>query len=124
MEIVDANIILRYLLDDHEKLSPKAREIIENNTVTIPIEVLCEVVFVLRRVYDIGRGEIGTRLLNFLSETNCVMPNREVILKGLEFFTEKNLDFVDCILAGYATIHGTKINTFDHKLQKLIAEIL
>ena len=31
MKIVDANIILRYLLDDHEELSNKATEIIENN---------------------------------------------------------------------------------------------
>jgi predicted nucleic acid-binding protein len=31
MGIVDANIILRYVLDDHAKLSPKAAEILEQH---------------------------------------------------------------------------------------------
>ena len=31
MKIADANIILRYLLNDHEELSDKATIIIENN---------------------------------------------------------------------------------------------
>ena len=32
------------------------------------------------------------------------------------------VDFVDCILAGYAKIEKAKIYTFDNKLKKLIAE--
>jgi predicted nucleic acid-binding protein len=51
MGVVDANIILRYLLDDHEELSPKAEEILEQKTVTLPIEVACEVVYVLQKVW-------------------------------------------------------------------------
>ena len=42
MPITDANIILRYILNDHEILSAKAAEIIENNRVNLPIEVACE----------------------------------------------------------------------------------
>lgn len=53
MSIVDANIILRYLLDDHADLSPKAAEILEQQTVTMPIEVACEVVYVLQKVYAV-----------------------------------------------------------------------
>ena len=37
MKIADANIILRYLLNDHEMLSEKATAIIENNKVFLPI---------------------------------------------------------------------------------------
>jgi predicted nucleic acid-binding protein len=37
MSVVDANVILRYLLDDHAELSPKAAEILEQQqTVTLP----------------------------------------------------------------------------------------
>jgi predicted nucleic acid-binding protein len=39
MQKIDANIILRYVLDDHE-LSVKAREIIDQHIVEVPIEVL------------------------------------------------------------------------------------
>jgi hypothetical protein len=42
-----ANIILRYILNDHEELSEKAAEILENNEVTLKIEVAREVTYVL-----------------------------------------------------------------------------
>lgn len=58
MSIVDANILLRYLLDDHPDLSTKAAEILEQQTVTAPMEVACEVVYVLQKVYAVERQEI------------------------------------------------------------------
>ncbi len=54
MKIVDANIILRYLLDDHEMLSEEAAAIIENNKVLLPNEVIAEIVYVLEKVYEVG----------------------------------------------------------------------
>ena len=51
MLYIDANVILRYVLDDHAELSPKAKRLIDENIVETPVEVLCEVVFVLSRTY-------------------------------------------------------------------------
>ncbi|KPA12448.1 pilus assembly protein [Candidatus Magnetomorum sp. HK-1] len=48
MTIVDANIVLRYVLNDHEELSSKAADILEHQTVVLPIEAACEVVYVLQ----------------------------------------------------------------------------
>jgi regulator of RNase E activity RraB len=42
MRKVDANIVLRYILNDHPGSSPKAKGIIENHIVEVPFEVLCE----------------------------------------------------------------------------------
>ncbi|TZE80838.1 type II toxin-antitoxin system VapC family toxin, partial [Calorimonas adulescens] len=47
MQIVDANIVLRYLLNDTEVLSEKAAQILENNEVFVPNEVIAEIVYVL-----------------------------------------------------------------------------
>ena len=85
----DANIILRYVLDDHAELSPKARKLIGENVIETPIEVLCEVVFVLARVYNIARKDIADTLLDFYENTNCILPHREAIIRGIEFFGEK-----------------------------------
>ncbi|WP_017295285.1 hypothetical protein [Geminocystis herdmanii] len=55
MAIADANIILRYLLNDHEELSTKAEKILENNRIILLLPVACEVVFVLQKVYEVER---------------------------------------------------------------------
>jgi len=120
MRIVDANVILRYVLGDHEEHSVKARRIIDENTVEVPIEVLCEVVFVLSSVYNVDRKDIGTELRGFFTNTACTLPHREAVLKGLEYFMESNLGFVDCILAGYKYAEGSDIDTFDKTLQKFL----
>jgi predicted nucleic-acid-binding protein len=122
MRIVDANIVLRYILGDRAELSGKAKEIVENNVVTVPIEVLCEVVFVLSGVYGVSRIDISSTLIDFFEQTNCMLPHRGAVLKGLELFSENKLDFVDCLLAGYSMIERTEVYTFDQKLQKLLAK--
>jgi len=123
MLYVDANIILRYILNDHAELSSRAKKIIEENIVETPIEVLCEVVFVLDRVYSINRKDIADTLLDFYSSTKCSLPHREAVISGIELYGGKNLDFVDCLLAGYQKAENIVIFTFDEKLEKLLLEI-
>jgi predicted nucleic-acid-binding protein len=123
MLCIDANVILRYILGDHAELSLKAKNIINDNIVETPIEVLCEVVFVLTRIYSIARKDIADTLLDFYENTNCILPHREAIIKGIEYFGNQNLDFVDCILAGYCEMENTNVQTFDKKLEKLLAII-
>jgi len=123
MQFVDANIILRYIMNDHAELSPKAKKIIGENVMETPIEVLCEVVFVLARVYKVNRKEIADTLIEFYSNTNCVLPHREAVIRGVEYYGEKNLDFVDCILAGYCEKEEIVVHTLDNKLEKLLLTI-
>jgi len=123
MQKIDANVILRYIMNDDAERSPKAKEIIDSNIIEVPIEVLCEVVFVLTGYYDIDRQNVSMKLRYFFDQTQCVLPHREAVLWGLEYFGQKSLDFVDCILAGYAEIEKENIFTFDTKLQKLIENI-
>jgi len=123
MQKIDANIVLRYILNDHGKLSPRAKEIIDKNIVEVPIEVLCEVIYVLTGYYKIDRQNVVKELKRFFEQTQCSLPHQEAILKALEYFGKNNLDFVDCILAGYAEVEKDKIYTFDKKLKKLINKI-
>ena len=123
MLLIDANIILRYVLDDHAELSPKAKRLIGDNIVETPIETLCEVVFVLTRVYGIARKDIADTLLDFYENTNCILPHREAVIRGIEYFGEENLDFVDCIMAGYHEVENFTVHTFDVKLERFLATI-
>ena len=122
MQIVDANIVLRYLLSDHEELSAKAEEIIDNNSIHLPIEVLCEVVYVLEKVYKAARNDVAEELTGLISNLEVTLPSREAVLVGLRNYGTENLDFVDCVLAGYAEVENVEVHTFDKKLRKLLDE--
>jgi len=120
MQIVDANIILRYLLDDHAELSSKAAEILEQQTVTLPIEVACEVVYVLQKVYAVERKDIQQQLSQLLNEKLVEMEKPDIFLSALECYSSSALDFVDTLLWSYHTVEQHEIFTFDSKLNKHI----
>lgn len=95
MSVVDANIILRYVLDDHAELSPKAAEILEQQTATMPMEVACEVVYVLQKVYAVDRKDIQQQLGNLLNENLIEMEKPAIFLKALECYSTRTFDFAD-----------------------------
>lgn len=122
MKIIDANIVLRYLLNDNEYLSAKATEIIENNRVLLPNEVVAEVVYVLEKVYGVKNGEISDTLLNLFKYDNIGVDDAKVLEEALLLYGKKRLDFVDTLLYAYNKVRGYGVFTFDKKLKKLIED--
>ena len=49
MKLVDANVILRYLLNDNQEMAQQAKAVIEGGAYTKP-EIIAEVVYVLKGV--------------------------------------------------------------------------
>ena len=120
MPIVDASIILRYLLGDHPDMSPKAKEIILSGA-QMTAEVLAEVVYVLKGVYNVGRQEIADTIGAFLLEIS--VPHKAAIAYACKLYGETKFDFVDCILAGYHFSESMEILTFDKKLSKVVKNL-
>ena len=117
MPVFDANVVLRYLLNDHPEMSSMARDMVLAGGAVTP-EVLAEVVYVLKGVYRVERTDIAKALATFVLETET--SNKEAVLYALRLFGKTSLDFVDCLLAGYHHIMGLEIKTFDKKLQKVL----
>lgn len=118
--MLDTNIILRYLLDDNEEMASAAEQAIQKGNVQVSIEIMAEVVYVLKGVYGIERKKIMEKLLDFLDEVNAAEP--EVLKLGIKTYAEHNLDFPDCILYAYNRVKGYEIKTFDKKLNKLLRQ--
>jgi len=118
MIILDANYILRFLLKDNLEMFEIAKDCIVSNTCLIPNEVLAEVVFVLLKVYHTEKQDIKESLTSILMYDNIVITDKETVIKSLEIFNNKNLDFVDCILCAKSKEYTIK--TFDKKLLKCI----
>ncbi len=120
MLIVDANIVLRYLLLDNVELAEKASQIIENNKVFIPFEVAAEIVYVLEKVYEVERTEISRSIKELLASDNIHTYDSDVLNKALDIFSSKKIDFVDTLLCSYSLVRGDEVKTFDKKINKYI----
>ena len=106
----DTNMILRYLLDDNKEMAEKAEQYLNTRNVSVTPEIIAEVVYVLKGVYSLKRSMVTDTIKKFM----------ELVILALETFSNKNLDFVDCVLYAYHKLQNIEIATFDKKLKKLI----
>ena len=120
MILLDANVVLRYLLDDHEQMSAQAEKYIQEEDTCMTIEVAAEVVYVLRRVYSVERNKISESVKCVLEQAGCTEP--EVLREALSIYGATSLDFVDCVLCAYHAVKGHEIRTFDKKLMKRLEQ--
>jgi len=119
--VVDANVFLRYLLGDHPELSERARAVIDSGKrLSLRNEILCEVVYVLSKVYGVGRQEIASILTALVARPQFELSDREVVRLALETYGLRSIDIVDSLLFAEARLEGTEVVTFDESLAKLI----
>jgi predicted nucleic-acid-binding protein len=118
MEITDANVVLRYLLNDNASFSVEAQNIVENRQIQFPNEVCAEVVYVLQKVYSIPRNEIANSIMSLLDYPN-ISANKLVLKEALKIYENENIDFVDSVLIANNHLFGVFIHTFDNKMKKL-----
>lgn len=123
MNIVDANIILRYLLQDAVQFLDQARDKIENHNIFIPNEVIAEVVYVLEKVYKVERPHILDSIQNLLTYKNIKTHDKNIIFEALRKYSEIKIDFVDALLFSYSKVGGHTVFTFDKKLNQLFDEL-
>ena len=123
MNIVDANLILRYLLQDVEQFIEQANEKMERHSIFIPNEVIAEVVYVLEKVYKVERPQIYDSLRNLLGYSNIATHDRAVLIEALKVYSEITIDFVDAVLFAYSKIAGHTVFTFDKKLNRMLVEL-
>ncbi|MDF2716308.1 MAG: putative nucleic-acid-binding protein contains domain [Paenibacillus sp.] len=123
MNIVDANLILRYLLQDAVQFLDQARDKIENYSIFIPNEVIAEVVYVLEKVYKVERAHIFDSLQNLLSYGNITTHDKNILVEALKIYSEIKIDFVDSLLYAYSKVGGHTVFTFDKKLNQMLDEL-
>ncbi len=125
MTIIDTNVVLRYLLKDHEEFYKEAEALFDRafsgkKKLFLLDTVIAEVVYVLSGLYKVKRQEIAQVLKELLKAKGINAVDKEVLFDALETFAKKNLDFVDCLICAYATKY--QVISFDKKVQKCADE--
>lgn len=62
---IDANVVVRYLTGDHPEQAARARALIEEEPVFVPVTVAIETEWVLRAAYGYGAAEVAGALRAF-----------------------------------------------------------
>ena len=120
---IDTNFYLRLVLNDVPKQNEKCRQIIElardgKCNLHVTDEVICEIVFVLLKVYKLDRIHIKEGLSFFLSHKFVKSENKESVFLALEIFLKTNLSIVDSVLVSKANFNEYAIATFDEDIIK------
>lgn len=116
MRLIDANVILRYLLNDSLEMSSKARELVSSGNVYTKPEIIAEVIYVLKRVYQIDKNSIRAFIYSMLDDISCA--EEKCVRMAIDIYSSISLDFVDCLLIAYHKINKENVFSFDKKLNK------
>lgn len=117
MKLVDANVILRYLLNDNQEMARRAKAVIEEGAYTKP-EIIAEVVYVLKGVYKATRTDIRDFIREMLNAVRCA--EGDAVAYAVDVYADTSLDFVDCLLIAYHVLGKEDVFTFDKNLAKRI----
>ena len=120
--LLDANAILRFLMDDVHDQHLKVKDTIENSNCFLILPVVQEAVYVLDGFYNVPRDLIRRSFTELKDAVR--IEDEDVYLKAFDYFIETpKLDFVDCILCSYHTVRGLNVLSFDDKLNRKIESI-
>ncbi|CAM3906831.1 PIN domain-containing protein [Deinococcus frigens] len=127
--LIDANVLLRFLLDDHADLSPRAATMFERAargelTLLVPSAILAECAYTLKSFYKLGREELVDGLLTLLDLPGVRGLEDEILRQTLTLFRKHNVDFADAYLAALGSALNFSVVSFDHDLVKLGAVVL
>jgi len=122
IELLDTNIILRFLVGDISEQKKSAEKIfkeaeIGKREVLIKSLVIAEACFVLESFYKKSKEEIASSMEVLLSQKWIKVEDRQTLLAMWPWYKEGS-HFVDSFLLSDSKINKYKLLTFDKKLEK------
>ena len=116
--LVDTNVLVRYLANDHEKHSPAARRLMESLKagklhLEIPLIAIVETIHTLRKHYRHEPEIIVTEMLKILNSPWIRLTAPAWIMDALDDFKARRASFGDACVAAEARVSGRTIASFD-----------
>lgn len=126
--LIDTNVILRYLLDDHPDFSLRALKFMVDvsrakKKAEILDVVLLECIYVMEKHYRIPRHEIVDRLSRIIGFSGIANSNKALLIKALLTYQEHAIDFVDCLLSACSS-PTCPVVSYDRDFKKLNAHVV
>jgi predicted nucleic acid-binding protein len=121
--LVDTNLIVRYLVQDHEKHAKSAGRLFDacdrgDAVIVVLPAVLAECVFVLESFYKHTHGDIASALGRLISSPGVDMSGAATHLDALDRYQKTKVHFVDCVIAATAAAENVPVASFDRDFRK------
>ena len=121
--LVDTNLIVRYLVQDHEKHAKAAGRLFDacdrgDVVIVVLPAVLAECVFVLESFYEHPRGDISSVLGRLISSPGVEIGGAAIHLDALDRYRKTKVHFVDCLIAATASTENMPVASFDQDFRK------
>lgn len=118
----DSNVLIRAAVQDHVHQARQAAKILaEADLIAVPVPVLCELVWVLRRGYKKSAADISDAIRRLMASARVVM-NRPAVEAGLSAL-DAGGDFADGVIAYEGEWLGAEeFVSFDAKAVSLLQE--
>jgi predicted nucleic-acid-binding protein len=116
---LDTNVLVRYLAQDDPKQSPAASRFIEEQCSAeapgfINHLVLCELVWVLKSCYAVGREQTLQVIEQILKTVQLRIQEPQLVWAALRQARDGKADFPDCLIGRINTSQGCQHTvTFD-----------
>ncbi len=124
--VVDANVLLRFLIDEPRDLADRVMaifEVAERHHVALVVTslTLAEVVYVLESVYKWERKTIADQLLDLVSASVLQIAEQNVLAQALAWYRDiGGLHFADAYIAAVAAAQGHRaVISFDRALRRV-----
>jgi predicted nucleic-acid-binding protein len=121
--LVDTNLIIRFLVEDHKQFASVAEQLFAASdrgelTLTVLPTVLAECVFVLGSFYKQSRAEIASVLEKIIANPGIELSERAIHLDALARYRNSKAHFVDCLIAATAAHEDIAVATFDRDFRR------
>jgi predicted nucleic-acid-binding protein len=115
---LDTNVLVRYIMQDDPKQSPRATRLVESLTSEqpgfVPLLAIVELVWVLSSSYGLTRDQLVEALDLLLRSKEIVVDRADLVLQAQRRFAKGGADFSDCLIERIAQAHGCDATmTFD-----------
>ena len=116
---LDTNVLVRYIIQDDAKQSPKATKIIETldgveKIGYVSLVSIVELIWVLGTSYELTRAQVAQALDSLIRAKQLKIESADQVIRALRVFKAGKSDFADCMIERSANSAGCeKTITFD-----------
>ena len=115
---LDTNVLVRYVMQDDPKQSPRATRLVESLTPEapgfVPLVVVVELVWVLSGSYGLARAQLAAVLEALLRAKELVIDRAALVSQAADRQARAGADFADALVERNAASEGCSTTlTFD-----------